>query len=278
MNEDSIKDKLKKFSKETGNSFIQSFKQLTFERFLARVAISDYRSNLIFKGGLCLKQYIDLKRETKDIDFLFKNIDENIKEPGEIFQEISQINLEDYYIFENVTVARLDGGHKQHPGYRIKIKVKLGNMKDSLQIDLGVGDSVDEYEMGLNLLKYLDHPLISDVGITVMAYPPEFIFSEKLQAIVSLKALNSRMKDYFDCYKLIINKTLDSANLKVAITKTFERRGTKLEGIGDYSQDLERTWEAFIKKIGHSKLELSNVVFAINDFLRREDIFGDKVD
>ena len=175
-------------------------------------------------------------------------------------------------------MARLDGGHKQHPGYRIKIKVKLGNMKDSLQIDLGVGDSVDEYEMGLNLLKYLDHPLISDVGITVMAYPPEFIFSEKLQAIVSLKALNSRMKDYFDCYKLIINKTLDSANLKVAITKTFERRGTKLEGIGDYSQDLERTWEAFIKKIGHSKLELSNVVFAINDFLRRENIFGDKVD
>ena len=75
MSEESIRGKLKLIAKETDKNFMELFKQLTFERFLSRVAQSNYRDNLIFKGGLCLKQYIDTGRETKDIDFLIKQLD-----------------------------------------------------------------------------------------------------------------------------------------------------------------------------------------------------------
>jgi len=75
MSVDSIKAKLKTIAKESDKTFMELFKQLTFERFLARVANSDYRKNLIFKGGLCLKQYVDIDRETKDLDFLLKELD-----------------------------------------------------------------------------------------------------------------------------------------------------------------------------------------------------------
>ena len=106
-------------------------------------------------------------------------------------------------------------------------------MKDNLQIDLGIGDSVDEYEMGLNLLKYKNQSLMNEVGVSILSYPPEFIFSEKLQAIISLKAFNSRMKDYYDCFVLINNDILDKDKIKNAVTGTFKRIFSELrkEGI-----------------------------------------------
>lgn len=88
MSVESIRTKLKTIAKDSDKTFMELFKQLTFERFLSRVASSKYRKNLIFKGGLCLKQYIDTSRETKDINFLIKELDGKI----EIICEYSAID------------------------------------------------------------------------------------------------------------------------------------------------------------------------------------------
>ncbi len=267
MNENVIKNRLKNISKETGKSFMEIFKQLTFERFLARVADSNYRENLIFKGGLCLKQYVDSGRETKDIDFLLKKIDESLEVIQKIFKEISQIDLKDCYSFENIKIDRLEDGHKQYPGYRIKIAVKLGSMKDTLQVDLGIGDSVDEYELDLELLQYKGQSLIGEVEVSILSYPPEFIFSEKLQAIVNLKALNSRMKDYYDCFVLINENILDKEKTKDAVTATFKRRNTEVQVVEHYGDDMSEKWNAFKKKVKTAPGEIKETVDTINKYL-----------
>ncbi len=74
MNEVQIKSRLINISKEEKRTFNDLLKQLAFERMLARVASSKHRDQLIFKGGLCLKQFVDTERETKDIDFLLREI------------------------------------------------------------------------------------------------------------------------------------------------------------------------------------------------------------
>lgn len=60
------------------------------------------------------------------------------------------------------------------------------------------------------------------------AYPRYTVVAEKLEALVSLGMLNSRMKDYFDLWVLVTCAEFDNAVLKKAIRATFERWGTPL--------------------------------------------------
>ena len=103
---------------------------------------------------------------------------------------------------------------------------------------MGVGDVVDEFEMVLDVIQSKGAPLISQGGVSVLAYPPEFIFYEKLQAIIDLGALNSRMKDYFDCHVLITKDILDEAKVITASKKTFQNRKTELQKIDVASPEI----------------------------------------
>ena len=76
---------------------MELFQKLTYERFLARVGNSKARENLIFKGGLCLQQYVETGRETKDIDFLLKDIEGNFENVEKIFQQVCGVDLEDFF-------------------------------------------------------------------------------------------------------------------------------------------------------------------------------------
>ena len=69
MNEAALKARLKFIAQERLKTFNEVWKQLLLERFLARLSRSTYREQFIFKGGLLLAQYMDLGRETTDIDF-----------------------------------------------------------------------------------------------------------------------------------------------------------------------------------------------------------------
>lgn len=74
MNQEQIKARLIAIAKGQNKTFNDVLKPLGFERLLARVSASGHRSKLIFKGGLCLKQFLDSGRETIDIDFLVRQV------------------------------------------------------------------------------------------------------------------------------------------------------------------------------------------------------------
>lgn len=242
MTEDQIKAKLTTIAKEQSKTFNDLLKPLAFERLLARVSVSPHRSKLIFKGGLCLKQYIEGGRET--------------------------INLEDLFQFTLVSCDKLEVENKKYPGYRINIQVNIGKTKDRLQVDLGLGDVVDEYEIDVDVLQYKGAPLVSQGGVSVLAYPPEYIFSEKLQAIIDLGGFNSRMKDYFDCYILITQDVLDFKKVKTALDKTFKNRKTELVIIEDASPEIIEIWKGFCKKVPSSPKDINGVINLINKFLK----------
>ena len=269
MGAESIKAKLKTISKKTGKGYMELFKQLTFERFLARVSSSEYKENLIFKGGLCLKEYIVSGRETMDIDFLVKKINNEVSTIESVFRTIAEINLQDDYEFKEVKASKLDIEHKQYPGIRVKLTAKLGNMKDRLQIDIGFGDVVEERMIELTQTEYKGKSLIDSESVEVMAYPPEYIFSEKLQAIIELGEFNSRMKDYFDCWVLVSSDILSPQKTREAITKTFDKRETAIQLIGDYPKELEMLWSQFKKKVKTAPPSIQDTVDKINEHIKK---------
>ena len=66
-------------------------------------------------------------------------------------------------------------------------------------------------------------------SIKLRSYTPEYIFSEKLEAILQLGETNSRMKDFYDCYRLIEENILNKSLLKDAIRKTLESRNYRIK-------------------------------------------------
>lgn len=268
MNEEQIKARLIAIAKEQNKTFNDLLKPLAFERLLARIASSPHRSKLIFKGGLCLKQFIDGGRETIDIDFLIRKVTAEAGAIEQVFKDILSIELNDSFKFSLIDCEQLDVQSKKYPGYRINIQVNLGKTKDRLQVDLGVGDVVDEFEMEFDVLQYKGAPLVSQGGVSILAYPPEFIFSEKLQAIIDLGALNSRMKDYFDCYVLITKGVLDKEKVVSAIKKTFQNRKTELQKIEPAQEDMIGLWSSFHRKVPVAPKDISEAINQINNYLK----------
>jgi hypothetical protein len=92
-----------------------------------------------------------------------------------------------------------------------------------LQIDTGMGDSVWPPPRLQAVPALLDFPRPE-----ILAYPPEAVVAEKLEAMVVLGDRNSRIKDFFDLHYLAKRFDFDRPTLVEAVRRTFARRGTAI--------------------------------------------------
>lgn len=253
--EQSIKQKLRDISQKEKISFNRLLDNLFLERFLSRISLSTYKEQLIFKGGMCLAQFINLGRETRDIDFLLTKITSTKEVISRVIQEIIAIDPGDDFIFAFKDISQLSLEHKKYPGLRILLEGQLGQIKNKVSIDIGVGDVVRP--------RYIDVKLMKS-KIPLYSYPPEYIFSEKFEAILHHAELNSRMKDYYDCYRMIAENVLDDKQLRESLQETTFNRGTPLTLIHKDTSAFENLWKGFLKKNKIENLDLSSVVEVIN--------------
>jgi predicted nucleotidyltransferase component of viral defense system len=106
-------------------------------------------------------------------------------------------------------------------------------------------------------------------------YPPESVVAEKLQALVFLGSVNSRMKDFYDLWVLAEQFEFDSQILQQAIVATFHRRNTALPreipvGLSDsFAAENQAQWQAFIQRTNLKTVpnSLTEVTRVLNSFL-----------
>ena len=279
LSENAIKDRLRNLANEQGKSVNELLKKLYLERFLARLSKSKFTDQLIFKGGYLLRYYIKIGRETKDLDFLFTQLNTEIPAIKKIFQNICSLNIKDGFSITVFKIELLDHPHMTHPGFRVILQIKhtKGTLKDNLQIDIGVGDVVNAKVLAMSLLKYKSEPFFEE-KISLKAYPPEFIFAEKLIAIISKGNINSRMKDFHDLTLMSRNTNLLKINqLKKIVNQVFKHKGMEKQfpikfSKSDYEQ-FEKRWEQYREKnklaIKETNLpkKFEKVVSELNNFL-----------
>lgn len=189
-NEQSIKEKIKSIAHKQNRTFNDVWQEVVLERWLARLASSSYRKNFIFKGAMCLLRYVELQRETKDLDFLIKDLTASIDEVKVYLTEVSDLTLNDGFVFEDLNVAPLSHVHMKYPGYQVSTIGKIGNTKTKIFIDVGVGDAVKPTEITMTLLGTERAPLF-EKEIELWAYPLESIFAEKLETAIARSDQNS---------------------------------------------------------------------------------------
>ncbi len=277
--EQSVKDRVKKIADQQGRTFGEIWQEVVLERWLARLAQSKYRKNFIFKGAMCLARYMDLQRQTKDLDFLLRDLQGSIEDVKNYLGEVAAISIDDGFTFESLDVQLLSHTHMQYPGYSVSVVAHLGKTRTKIFIDVGMGDAVKPTEITMRLLGTDKAPLF-EKDIELWAYPVESIFAEKLQTAVARSQENSRMKDYHDLICLMRGNVVEHPKLKKAIQATFANRGTKLGFIdisGEDAKRLQSYWKAYLGAldgvvVAEINADILEVIREVNEFLKKHQL------
>ncbi len=282
MNENSLRERLMQISKLRGESFNETWHNFVLERFLVRMAKSKYQKSFVFKGGFLLGKYLNLGRETKDLDFLAREIASEKPTIEKALREISGITLEDGLTFSLELLANLPHPHMKIPGFQASLIAHLGRMREPVSIDIGIGDVAEPVDKEILLTRSKGSSLFEE-SISLLVYSPETIFAEKIQTAVVRKESNSRMKDYFDLLMLVKSDLLHPDKLRTALNATFKYRDTSLELLPlkfDDSQlrHLQIYWTNFRRNFkGRSNMPEENftvIVQKINEFLIDNNLAG----
>lgn len=269
----SVRSRLRNISKESGHPFQEILQYYVLERFLYRLSKSRYCHQFILKGGLIFFGWgVALRRPTRDIDFR-GYITNDIEDLEQIVREICDEEVEaDGLVFDPESVrgeeTQVAAGYQ---GIRIQFWGYLGNAKVHMQIDIGFKDEITPDPISIKYPQLLDFPAPELKG-----YPPETVIAEKLEAMVALGEINSRMKDFYDIWLLAQEKAFDGAVLKKAIEMTFHTRDTPFpEGIPpaftqEFARDKQSQWGAFYGKIEQALeqgTDFESVIQELSNFL-----------
>ncbi len=111
---------------------------------------------------------------------------------------------------------------QEYAGVRAQVVGKLDTAVVPLQIDIGSGDAVWPRPAEV------EYPVLLDLPCPrVLAYPRETVVAEKLEAMIVLGILNTRIKDCFDIHYLASHHEFDGETLGKAILAVFARRRTE---------------------------------------------------
>lgn len=261
----SLHTKLLNVAHDTKISFQDLLQRYGSEQFLARLSVSAYADRFIFKGGSLLAYLIDTERQTKDLDFSIRQISNKVDEALIVIRKILEISLDDGLTWSEPTGDALNHPEMDYPGVRIKCDFKLGKAKGVVRMDLAIGDLVEAKKIFLERIRYRGEPLVGD-DFHIVSYPPETIFSEKLQIALKRGGNNTRMKDYYDLFKLSQLDSLDLHAIKKSIAVTFTKRGTDVVTKIDFDKtvidQLQIYWSGFVRK-----MKLTDVPALINEVI-----------
>ena len=247
------------------------------ERFLYRVSKSKFRAHLLLKGGnLLYAMQGQMARPTIDIDFSGFQLSNDAREIEAIFKQILTIHVNDAVVYDvDTLICDEINEQNQYTGIRLKVIAQLGDIRQNIQIDIGFGDVITSAPIVLQypvLLEEFEVPVIYACSI-------ETVIAEKLQAIIALAQLNSRMKDFYDIYTLLNAHEMNKPLQKEAIIQTFLNRNTAMNfnaivfTEAFYENDgLKKMWKAFLKKINEEDVAFVIVVNKIEYFVK--DIFN----
>lgn len=221
----SVQGRLLHRAKARGDDYQTLLVAYACERFLYRLGISSVRDRFVLKGAMLLRLWSDQPyRATRDLDLLRQGggSSETIRAD---LEAVCVAEVEpDGLVFEPHSIQlEAISANSKYTGTRVTLLARSDRARITLQIDIGVGDAVFPLPQVRDYNTLLGFP-----APQVLAYAPESVIAEKLEAILVLGDRNSRIKDYFDLRYLAERFEFDGATLAEAIRRTFARRGTPI--------------------------------------------------
>ncbi|OFZ25210.1 MAG: hypothetical protein A2381_12275 [Bdellovibrionales bacterium RIFOXYB1_FULL_37_110] len=269
MNEISkiIIKKLKEIAKESSLNINELRIVTALERVVIRIeSHPELSEHVIFKGGFVLFKVYNSSRFTRDIDAIGKNID--IEKIKKLIPVALEKNIDDGVWFGDVSIQEILD-EDEYGGLRFNLAFHIGDPPENeakiknlsrVHFDIGIGDFVPD-----DLMRKQTELLTDKKDfLSWKVYPPEYIFSEKLQTLVKRKDAMSRAKDIYDLVWLF-DCCDNKEDLFNAIENTFHNRETKIPS----------SWSKFINTLSSELIRRSwGSVQFIKDHITFEQAWG----
>jgi hypothetical protein len=249
----SVRDRLTRSARSRTENVQLVLTRFAIERLLYRLSISRHRDRFVLKGAMLFSLWSPTPyRATGDLDLLGYGEAEP-ERMAETFREICGIETDDDGVAFQVESLRaeLARAEEVYRGVRLTVTALIAGARIPIRVDVGFGDVVTPAALEVEYPSLLDLP-----RPRLRAYPPETVVAEKLQALVALGMVNSRMKDFFDLWALAGTMRFEGGALAEAIRRTFAQRATDLPTSApralteEFTQDASKRtqWNAFIRR------------------------------
>lgn len=268
-----IKGRIKSVAKQNNADARTLMRIYMMERFLERLAQSEYRDNFIIKGGILVTAMIGVAhRSTMDIDTSMKNLNLSAEDALRVVNQVKDIDLDDGVSFEVKDVSNIMD-EMEYPGIRVTMNANVGRLITPLKIDISTGDVITPRAIEFNY-----DLLLEDRSISLWSYNLETILAEKLQTVLARGILNTRMRDFYDIRMLLdtYEDKVNKAVLKDAFAATCKKRGTdhlqeqaeEIIKIIEADEQLQVLWSAYQKKYSYAaEIDYASVISGVRKLM-----------
>lgn len=268
-----IKGRIKSVAKQNNADARTLMRIYMMERFLERLAQSEYRDNFIIKGGILVTAMIGVAhRSTMDIDTSMKNLNLSAEDALRVVNQVKDIDLDDGASFDVKDVSNIMD-EMEYPGIRVTMNANVGRLITPLKIDISTGDVITPRAIEFNY-----DLLLEDRSISLWSYNLETILAEKLQTVLARGILNTRMRDFYDI-RMLLDTYEDKVNkvvLKDAFAATCNKRGTdhlqeqaeEIIKIIEADEQLQVLWRAYQKKYSYAaEIDYASVINGVRKLM-----------
>lgn len=268
-----IKGRIKSVAKQNNADARTLMRIYMMERFLERLAQSEYRDNFIIKGGILVTAMIGVAhRSTMDIDTSMKNLNLSAEDALRVVNQVKDIDLGDGVSFDVKDVSNIMD-EMEYPGIRVTMNANVGRLITPLKIDISTGDVITPRAIEFNY-----DLLLEDRSISLWSYNLETILAEKLQTVLARGILNTRMRDFYDIRMLLdtYEDKVNKAVLKDAFAATCKKRGTdhlqeqaeEIIKIIEADEQLQVLWRAYQKKYSYAaEIDYASVISGVRKLM-----------
>ena len=268
-----IKGRIKSVAKQNNADARTLMRIYMMERFLERLAQSEYRDNFIIKGGILVTAMIGVAhRSTMDIDTSMKNLNLSAEDALRVVNQVKDIDLDDGVSFDVKDVSNIMD-EMEYPGIRVTMNANVGRLITPLKIDISTGDMITPRAIEFNY-----DLLLEDRSISLWSYNLETILAEKLQTVLARGILNTRMRDFYDIRMLLdtYEDKVNKAVLKDAFAATCKKRGTdhlqeqaeEIIKIIEADEQLQVLWRAYQKKYSYAaEIDYASVINGVRKLM-----------
>lgn len=268
-----IKGRIKSVAKQNNADARTLMRIYMMERFLERLAQSEYRDNFIIKGGILVTAMIGVAhRSTMDIDTSMKNLNLSAEDALRVVNQVKDIDLDDGVSFDVKDVSNIMD-EMEYPGIRVTMNANVGRLITPLKIDISTGDVITPRAIEFNY-----DLLLEDRSISLWSYNLETILAEKLQTVLARGILNTRMRDFYDIRMLLdtYEDKVNKAVLKDAFAATCNKRVTdhlqeqagEIIKIIEADEQLRVLWRAYQKKYSYAaEIDYASVISGVRKLM-----------
>lgn len=261
----SLKGKIKNYAKSKSIAAQVILQNYMFERFLARLSMSDYREKFVVKGGMLIAAIVGLDtRSTMDLDTTLRNLPLTEEKIMEAVESVCKISLDDDVIFEVKSISPIRKDDR-YGGFCVRLDAIYDTIVTPLSIDVSTGDVITPDAVEYEFYGIFDE----EVRIKLWGYNIESVMAEKVETILSRGIFNTRPRDFYDVYILGTTQRYDKKIFLKALEATAIHRGSS-EQIVDKtgiieklsaSEELIHMWEKYRKKFSYaSEIQYADVM------------------